>query len=206
MKEYIALTILALFIGCADTKQKKGAIASIAFTKGQVMSEIDIKRERMKSVEIGQECPLGSFLGQDSITKTTNDLKGKLLVIDFWATWCAPCLKEVPKFKELEKKYESEKVEFITVSIDDQFTHWKEFITKNKWSTDNYWLGMNESSPVFPFMYSEIEHSNEKSVVTGLPKYVIISPNGKIINNKAPKPSDAEFEKELVQLIEEYST
>lgn len=131
---------------------------------------------------------------------------GKLLIIDFWATWCSPCLEATPSFKKLEAKYENDKVEFITVAIDGEFAYWKKYVEENKWATNNYWLGMQEAQPFFSFMYSEQEIENEKMILVAHPKYVIISPDGKIINNQAASPTKEEFETELKLLIEKYAS
>ena len=47
------------------------------------------------------------------------NLKGKVVVIDFWATWCVPCVAEIPKLKELYARYRDKGVEFIGVSLDE---------------------------------------------------------------------------------------
>lgn len=55
----------------------------------------------------------------DNRTVTYQDLKGeKLTVIDFWATWCKPCIKSIPKLVEMSEELSSEGVQFIGVSVD----------------------------------------------------------------------------------------
>lgn len=195
-----------IIIGCTEPKAKNNINDSSANTQKQIQSEEGIKKERMMKAEIGKVSPIGKILDSDSSQISTNDFKGKLLIIDFWATWCSPCLEEAPKFKDLERKYENERVEFVTISIDDEFSYWKEFIAERDWETNNYWFGMDESEPFFAYMYSKVELEDESKVLISLPKYVIISPSGKILNNQAPKPSDPEFEIELLTLIKEHAS
>ena len=74
-------------------------------------------------------------LSGDTIALST--LKGKLVLIDFWATWCAPCVKEQPELAQLYKKYKD--VEFSNgkgfeiygVSMDSKKTNWQDFINKH---------------------------------------------------------------------------
>ena len=54
--------------------------------------------------------------------------KGKLIIIDFWATWCAPCKAEMPAFKELEEKYGDE-VNFVSMGVYCEEDKWKEMAT-----------------------------------------------------------------------------
>ena len=50
------------------------------------------------------------------------DYKGKVIVLNFWATWCVPCKTEIPEFVELQKQYEQQGVQFIGVSVDEKST------------------------------------------------------------------------------------
>ena len=49
-----------------------------------------------------------------------SEWQGKILVINFWATWCPPCLKEIPEFMALQEQYSDKGLQFIGIAIDDQ--------------------------------------------------------------------------------------
>jgi peroxiredoxin len=50
------------------------------------------------------------------------DFKGKVIVLNFWATWCVPCKREIPEFVDLQKEYEAQGVQFIGISVDEKET------------------------------------------------------------------------------------
>jgi thiol-disulfide isomerase/thioredoxin len=204
IKIYLLFAI-TLIVGCKESNERNDLIKSVAKTQEELEGK-DVKENRMRMAEIGSISPIGKLTNLDSESISTKEFEGKLLVIDFWATWCSPCLDEAPIFKELEKKYESERIEFITVSIDDEFDYWREYILDSNWQTDNYWFGMKETEPFFSFIYSEMEIKGAKKILMGLPKYVIVSPDGIIINNQASKPSDPKFEQELKLIMKKYAS
>lgn len=65
---------------------------------------------------------LSTFSFPDTEEKTHNisEWSGKTLVINFWATWCQPCLKEIPEFMQLQNQFATKNVQFIGVAIDEQ--------------------------------------------------------------------------------------
>jgi thiol-disulfide isomerase/thioredoxin len=74
------------------------------------------------------------------------DLKGKVVVIDFWATWCGPCVHEMPTMKALYAKYHGQDVEFIGVSLDEPkedggLDKLKDFVSRNAITWPQYYQG-----------------------------------------------------------------
>jgi len=75
-----------------------------------------------------------NFTLKDAVGKGIKlaDFKGKVVVLNFWATWCVPCRAEVPALVELQRAYESKGLQVIGVSIDDPPEKMKPFITQHK--------------------------------------------------------------------------
>jgi peroxiredoxin len=82
---------LVLFAGCSKEEQKKGALKAPAFS-------------------------LLSYDGQK--THRLEDYKGKVLILDFWATWCPPCKQEIPHFNDLYAAHKEDGLEILGVSVD----------------------------------------------------------------------------------------
>ncbi|MDQ7916031.1 TlpA disulfide reductase family protein [Mesonia sp. MT50] len=185
------LLLLFLCFSCENTTQ----------TSEEESNPIDTssltKIQRMESVSYGKESPDATLKDSNESTIAIKSFRGKLLVIDFWATWCSPCLKEAPIFKEIAEKYKDSNVEFITISIDQDYEDWKSYVLEKKWNGKNYWFGMQEDKSLYSFLYSNHKVNEEEVILVRLPKYVIISPNGKILSNSDLRPSKPEFELEI---------
>ena len=71
------------------------------------------------AVEAGPKVHNFSLKNLENRTTSYEDLKGeKLTIIDFWATWCKPCIKSIPKFVKMSEELESKGVNFIGISVD----------------------------------------------------------------------------------------
>jgi len=67
-----------------------------------------------------------------------DDLQGKVVLIDFWATWCGPCREALPHIREIAKKFAEQPLIVLSVSVDSDETKWKEFVTKNEMTWPQY--------------------------------------------------------------------
>jgi thiol-disulfide isomerase/thioredoxin len=69
---------------------------------------------------------------------TLDDLKGKVVLLDFWATWCEPCREALPHMREIAKKFQGEPLVIVSVSLDSDEQKWKDFVEKNEMTWMNY--------------------------------------------------------------------
>jgi thiol-disulfide isomerase/thioredoxin len=67
-----------------------------------------------------------------------DDLKGKVVLLDFWATWCGPCRAALPHMQKIAKKFEGEPLVVLSVSLDQDEQKWKDFIAKNEMTWPQY--------------------------------------------------------------------
>ena len=119
--------------------------------------------------------------------KTVQDLKeviakykGKLVLFDFWASWCIPCRGEMPHSATLKKKYKDKNIVFVTISTDGNITDWKKAAKEEALESDHDFLLLNADQASFT------KHYNIKSI----PRYMLIGKDGKVLSDDAPRPSD----------------
>ncbi|WP_172916553.1 TlpA family protein disulfide reductase [Capnocytophaga canis] len=145
---------------------------------------------KVKALAKGNPSPTFNFENHKGGKTALADLKGKLVYIDVWATWCGPCLQEIPHLKEVEKKYHGKNIEFVSISVDDKrdYDKWKNFVTERELVgtqlfADNAWET--------PFV--------KDYVITGIPHFILLDTQGNIISADAPRPSDPK----LIELLTE---
>ena len=78
-------------------------------------------RERMRE---GNPAPEFTFQNEKGKTVNIKKLKGKIIVLDFWASWCGPCRKEIPNIKKVYAEYKDKGIQFLSVSIDAKKEAW----------------------------------------------------------------------------------
>lgn len=88
----------------------------------------DSVRERL--VQVGDKAPDFSIRTDDGKTVTRTDFGGKLLVLNFWATWCLPCVKEIPSLDDMQQRLKSKGLVVLAVSVDKNEASYKEFLKR----------------------------------------------------------------------------
>jgi len=143
--------------------------------------------ERMLSTNVGQFAPEISLPTPNGKEIALSSLKGKLVLIDFWASWCGPCRKEMPNVVKIYSKFKNKGFEIYGVSLDQDKEKWMEAITKDgiNWpqvSDLKYW------DNVAARIYN----------VQGIPYTVLIDKDGKII---AKNLRGQELEKKIAEVL-----
>lgn len=149
---------------------------------------IDFVKKRLETNDgntlmTGSQAPDFEMKDPDGKIVKFSDLKGKFVYIDVWATWCGPCVEEIPYVASLHEKYKNDKrVAFVSISIDEDVNKWRAKIDKDK----PEWLQFNVEEGIESKMCKEY-------LISGIPRFMMFDDKGKIINVNARRPSDANF-------------
>jgi len=108
------------------------------------------------------------------------DLRGKYVYIDVWATWCGPCRAEIPHLKKIEEKYHGKKIEFVSISVDVDKDHekWQKFVTEKQLGGIQLFADKNWMSDFI-----------KAFGINSIPRFLLIDPNGNVVKADAPRPS-----------------
>ena len=154
-------------------------------------TKLDEKYEKLQKLTKGSPSPtFENYENHKGGSTSLGELRGKYTYIDVWATWCGPCIGEIPSLKKVEKQFHDHNIQFLSVSIDKPTDHdkWHKMVLDKELGgiqlmADNAW----ESDFV------------KQYVIDGIPRFILLDPEGNIVSADAPRPSD----EALIELFEE---
>jgi thiol-disulfide isomerase/thioredoxin len=154
----------------------KGVFAGIKTAKYAQAGEVYLQ----SLLRFGKGDPAIDFTATDihGGQVSLSSLKGKAIYVDLWATWCGPCMKQMPWLDSLKEKYkDNPKVAFVSLSIDDEASldKWKKSVAERK--ADGYQWEINAAKLA-------------AYTITGIPRMILINPDFTIADLNGPLPAD----------------
>lgn len=154
------------------------------------LDEVKKKYESLKTLSKGSISPLFELYDIKNNLVSLNELKGKIVYIDIWATWCAPCVKEIPHLNKLEKEFRDSEILFVSICKNDKKELWRKMVNEKELRGIQLFAADNENS-----FFREY-------VVQAIPRFILIDKDGKVIDVNAKRPSDPALREQLKILTE----
>lgn len=134
-------------------------------------------------------------------TTSLEDLKGKYVYLDIWATWCGPCKREIPSLKEVEKEFHGKNIEFVSISVDNGRGYKGETDEEKALAAKEGWKKMIVDKELGGIqLYADKAWESDfirDYKIDGIPRFILIDPDGNIVSADAPRPSS----EKLVEML-----
>jgi thiol-disulfide isomerase/thioredoxin len=124
----------------------------------------------------------------DGKTLKFSDFRGKVVILDFWATWCVPCRVKIPNFVELQKQYGDKGLRVVGVSLDEQGPE----VVKNF---------VKQFGVAYPIVIGNQKVADAYGGIDAIPTTFVIDRKGRIVNQHMGYDDKAAFEKEIQSLL-----
>lgn len=195
VKSPILREVLAYNVVKNNLKRSKNV--AVAFKKYNEITNNEKHKEKIKQVYVklskiakGGISPDFKLLDIDDNLISLSDLTGKYIYIDIWATWCGPCIAEIPALKKIEKHFKGKNIQFVSISFRDKKELWKKMV-KEKELGGLQLFAPDENISFF-----------KEYQVTEIPRFILIDKKGKIIYANAIRPSNPKLKIELEELLQ----
>ncbi|OEK02585.1 hypothetical protein BFP97_14100 [Roseivirga sp. 4D4] len=151
-----------------------------------------INREALVKSNIGVNL-LHEDGSTNMLTGLLNELRGKVVYVDYWASWCAPCRQAMPSSIQLRNKLKGEAISFVYFSIDNKQDAWRRASMSD---------GLNGYMHNYLVLNHKKSEMKKNLAMDAIPRYLIFDKKGSLVERNAPSPMNAGLESLLMQYIE----
>lgn len=152
----------------------------------KLTNDINKKENELANLKIGDSAPAFSLPDEKGNLHSLSDFKGKIIVLDFWASWCLPCRYETPYMKKLVEKYRNDdRLCFVSIAVRDRKDAWLKALKKD--------------APSWLQLFDDTDHVGKSYFTQSIPKFVLINSKGKISSFDAPEPSKGDQLEDLLK-------
>ena len=139
--------------------------------KSELVKDVRDCLELRQRIEPGRPAPEFTLARRDGSLLNLSDFRGKVVVLDFWASWCKPCRASFPWVREFYKEYKDKGVEIIGVSIDEKKASWEKALDEEQLP----WPQVLDEKAKGGYRVDKLYH------VQAVPMFVIVDKEGKIV-------------------------
>jgi thiol-disulfide isomerase/thioredoxin len=127
----------------------------------------------------------------DSIfNKITAKYAGKVVYVDFWATWCGPCRNEMPNSEKLRNRFAGKEVVFLYLGVQSEAKAWKALIAELNIQGEHFLLSNNDYKAI-----------SAKFQISGIPRYLLLDKIGRVVYEEAKRPGDNALTQDIEKLL-----
>lgn len=161
--------------------------------KAQILAMYNKKQHELTQASLSKEShlnPTPENAGQRLFQTIVEKYKGQVVYIDFWGTWCVPCIEEMPNAKKLKEALKGKDVVFLYMAVQSPKPTWKQVIAKLDIQGEHYLL-KDEEYLLLKSMFQ----------IQGVPHYVLVDKEGMIREKNTLPPGEPELKEKIEQLL-----
>ena len=170
----------------------KAAVQQPQF-KAKVVKAYDDKVYQLNNYKLPAAAQINNVpkTAADSLfSKILAKYAGKVVYVDFWATWCGPCRAEMPNSKELHKKLDGKDVVFLYLGVQSEEKVWKASIAEMGIEGEHFLLNNNDFNTI-----------SAKFQISGIPRYLLVDKMGRVYDSNAKRPGDGNLKQDIEKLL-----
>ncbi|MFC3197134.1 TlpA family protein disulfide reductase [Parapedobacter deserti] len=158
----------------------------------QLAAKVKAKYQQLEGMLEGSPAPAVVLYDTSGSKVSLSELNGQYLYLDFWATWCGPCIQEIPALEALQHDYQGRNIAFVSISVDKEADRqkWKDFVASQQLKGIQVWADATNSRKF-----------TEAFNIRQIPRFVLLDPAGNIVDANAARPSDKRIRQLLDKLL-----